>query len=244
MTSTSTQGRQEGRSPDHAQTRILIVDDHQLVSDALTILLEREADLEVCGRAANAAQAKPLVTKLLPDIVLLDLMLDGVIALRLLSWLHRLHPEVVPLVTSMYDESLYGERVLTAGARGFISKTASSKTLLQAIRTVRTGSYFFSDALVRQLLEQTGNKRRRKPDRLPELLTEREMEVFCLLGEGKKTAEIAHLLNLSASTIETYRERLKRKLGISNAAQLTYAAVCWLRDGLLPELSSVELSKN
>lgn len=207
--------------------RILIVDDHPLVREGLTLRLSLQPDLEVCGEATSEEEALQCVKRTRPDLMIVDISLKHGHGLDLIKQVRARFPAVKMLVVSGYQESLYAERALRAGALGYLNKQESSEKLLDAIRTVREGKLYTSPELSQWLAEQAlrGGRTQKSP---LERLTDRELEIFRLIGEGQTSGAIANQLLLSTHTIDTHRENIKRKLGLSNAAELSRAAVQWV----------------
>ncbi len=207
--------------------RILIVDDHPLVRAGFSQLICDEPDLEVCGEAADEAQALQLVTGTEPDLVIIDLSLAGGSGLNLIERIRAHHDGVAMLVASMHDESLFAERVLAAGALGYINKQEAPSKIIKAVRRVLKGKVYVSDAMTERLLGGlTGTTK--TPDQPPmQRLSNRELEVFELIGRGMTTGKIADHLQLSIKTIETHRENIKKKLGLSTGQELTRRAMHW-----------------
>jgi DNA-binding NarL/FixJ family response regulator len=200
--------------------RILLVDDHPLMREGMAQWIQRAPDLEVCGEAESAAQALALVEKHKPDLVLTDISLTGRSGLELIKDLHVLQPDLPVLVLSMHEESLYAGRALRAGARGYVMKRAGGDRVVEAIREVFQGRIAVSQEMATHLLEEYSGRRshsRRIP--LP-TLTDREYEVFQLIGEARSNREIAEQLHLSTKTVETHRMNLARKLKVNSAAEL------------------------
>lgn len=207
---------------------ILIVDDHPLFREGLVHLIRQERDLTVCGQAGTATEAMALVERLRPALVLLDISLPDRNGLELIKDLHALRPELPVLVISMHDESLHAERVLRAGARGYIMKQEGGSKILDAIRQVLAGQIYVSEKMSELILERLAGQRP-KGSRSPiEKLSDREFEVFSLLGQGLATREIARRLNLSVKTVEVHRVNIKRKLGLRTATELVRHAVRWV----------------
>jgi len=212
----------------HARNRpakVLIVDDHELVRRGLTEMLEREVDLTVCGEAEDAPTAMARVRDLEPDVVLADISLQQGDGLELVSQLQASYPKLCVLVVSMRDEILYAERAIRAGAMGFVSKNEPAERIVEAIRSVLQGKVHVSphvaDRMLQRMVSHTPT-----PEETPlDTLSDREMEVLNLLGNGLSTREVAERLNLSPKTIHTYREHLKKKLGLKSAAELIRYAV-------------------
>lgn len=208
--------------------RILLVDDHAIVRDGFAEVIKTHPDLTVCGEAESAAEAIAAVERLKPDLVVVDLSLQGGSGLDLLKNLKTLHPLMRMLVLSMHDEALYAERALRAGALGYVMKRQDSATLLRAIREVLDGRIFLSAAMRDQLLQKVvGGTRAAESDAVK--FTDREIEVLQLIGEGRTTRQIAQKLQLSISTVETHRAHIKKKLNVGNGPELIRAAVEWVQ---------------
>ena len=209
--------------------RILIVDDHPLVRTGLAQLIGDCPDLEVCGEAANMAEALRQVDELNPELAIIDLSLTGGSGLDLIEHIRARDRDTLMLVASMHDESLYAERVLAAGARGYINKQEAQERIIVAIRRVLGGKVYLSERMTERLLsgrvEANGDKRD------IDSLSNRELQVFELIGQGVATSGIAEQLNLSTKTIETHQARIKRKLGLESAHQLTQRAIRWVMSG-------------
>jgi len=209
--------------------RILIVDDHAVLREGLVAQINREAGLVVCGEAESARQAIEAVARLHPDLVLADITLPGRNGLELIRDLRALHPRLPVLVLSMHDASLFAERVLRAGGRGYVSKQQSGSQLIKAIRLVLSGQIYLSEEVSTRLLGSfTGKAERPKTLSPVELLTDRELEVFHLIGQAKETKEISRRLGMSAKTVEAHRASIKRKLKLKTGPELTRHAVLWV----------------
>lgn len=208
--------------------RIFIVDDHPLVRLGLAQLIADEPDLEVCGEACDAPAAQRSVRELQPDLVIVDISLQRGNGIELTKTLKTHDPAVKVLIASVHDESLFAERALHAGASGYISKQEAADKVIDAIRQVLDGQIYLSPDMTNQLLHRLGN---RQDDLLAgpslKLLSDREWEVFELIGRGLATRQIAKQLHLSIKTIETHREHIKQKLHLTNSAELTRRAVQW-----------------
>lgn len=210
------------------RSRVLIADDHPLYRDGLRVWLERQADLEICGEAEDAAEVLKKVKELHPDLLLLDLRLRGEDGFELIGLLRAEWPDLRILILSQSDEMLFGEHVLRAGAQGYIMKDQSASELLQAIRTVVRDEIYTSEKLAALLLRRIYFG---KPtDGAPSKLSVRELQVFELLGEGYSSREAASKLKLGLKTIETHRENIKRKLGLADAPSLVHAAITWVQN--------------
>jgi DNA-binding NarL/FixJ family response regulator len=209
------------------QRRILLVDDHAIVREGLAEIINSKPDLEVCGQASAAGRALEAVSRLRPDLVVVDLSLQGGSGLELIKQIKKLHPHLPMLVLSMHDEALYAERCLRAGALGYVMKQEEAGTVMQAVRSVLRGEVHVSKA-VRGRMLRTLAGRQLAPDQTGiSHLSDREIEIFQLIGEGRTTRQIAQKLHLSLSTVETHRAHIKEKLDLCNAAELMRAAVEW-----------------
>ena len=208
-------------------SKILIVDDHPIVRHGLAKLINDEPDLEVCGEADSAGDALTMMESEAPDLLLVDISLGGTNGIELIKRVKASDPEMRVLVSSMHDESLYAERALRAGAMGYLNKGENRETLLGAIRQVLRGKLYLSPRMSERLLHRFVLNDQ-EPDRPAiESLSDRELEVFQLIGEGLTTRQIASRLHLSPKTIETYREHIKAKLNLENSSELIRAAVQW-----------------
>jgi DNA-binding NarL/FixJ family response regulator len=211
-----------------AVTRILIVDDHPLVREGLIGLLAAQSDFVVCGEASGVAEARQLVASTRPDVAIIDLTLSDGTGIELIKDLRTRCPAVKLLVLSMHDESLYAERALRAGAVGYVSKHEASRTIVQAVRTILTGKLYLSPNLTELVVQRAfvagADLSRPAVDRL----TEREREVFELIGQGLSSRQIAVKLDVSPKTIETHREHIKEKLELTTSTELTRYAVQWV----------------
>jgi DNA-binding NarL/FixJ family response regulator len=207
--------------------KILIVDDHPCVREGLALRLSLHDDFEVCGEAESEEQAVALVKQTKPNLVLVDISLKSGHGLDLIKRIRTLDPTVKMLVISGFQESLYAERACRAGAMGYLNKQESSEKMIEAIRTVLAGERFLSPEISRRLISQALGSSDRKKSPI-EHLTDRELEIFRMIGEGLTTSIIASRLFLSTHTIDTHRENIKRKLAITTAAELSRAAVQWL----------------
>lgn len=212
-----------------SRKRILIVDDHAVLREGLVAQINREPDLVVCGEAETARAAVEAVEKFAPDLVLADITLPGRNGLELIRDLRAVRPGLPVLVLSMHDASLFAERVLRAGGRGYVSKQQSGSQLIKAIRHVLSGQIYLSEEVSTRLLGSfTGRKERPKTLSPVELLTDRELEVFNLIGQARETKEISRRLGMSAKTVEAHRASIKRKLQLKTGPELTRHAVLWV----------------
>jgi len=208
--------------------RLFIVDDHPMMRTGLTQLIDNEPDLKVCGDADTARLAFDAVRNLKPDLVLLDISLPDKSGLELIKDFKAVMPELLILAVSMHDESLYAERVLRAGGRGYILKQEGGKKILLAIRQVLSGQVYVSEKMSARILEIFSGRRTQAAGSPVERLSDREFEVFQLIGQGKSTREIAGHLNLSIKTIEVHRANIKDKLGLKNSTDLVHFAIRWI----------------
>jgi DNA-binding NarL/FixJ family response regulator len=210
-----------------APKRILIVDDHPITRYGLTQLINHEPNLLVCGEAESAAQALATIKSARPDLVLADITMPGRSGLEFIKDLQAQHPGVAVLVMSMHDETIYAERVLRAGGRGYIMKNEGGERLLEAIRQVLQGQVYISKSMSAALLEVFAPHRSRVGEATPGALSDREFEVFQLIGQGLSTRQIGERLNLSVKTIGTHRQHIKQKLKVRTGPELIRQAVRW-----------------
>jgi DNA-binding NarL/FixJ family response regulator len=215
------------KSAAQSKRRIFIVDDHPMMRQGLAQLIGAEPDLAICGEAENAERALDSIGSLKPDLVLADISLPGKNGLELIKDFHALQPGLPVLVISMHDESLYAERVLRAGGRGYIMKQEGGKKLMQAIRQVLEGKIYVSEKMSADILEIFSGRRAGAEGSPVEQLTDREFEVFQLLGQGKGTRDIAEKLHLSVKTVEAHRANIKTKLKLKSSPELIRSAVRW-----------------
>lgn len=212
-----------------AQKRVLIVDDHPIFRAGLTSLVNLETDMAVCGEAHDATQAMLAVEKLCPDLVLLDMSLPGKSGLELLKDIRALTPQTPVLIISMHDETLYAERVIRAGGRGYIMKQEGPEKIVRAIRRVLSGGISVSEGISSQILDALSGAKKGTSSSVS-TLTDREFEVYRLLGQGKEPHEIARILHLSIKTVDTHRSHIRQKLGLRNATELIHHATRWTAD--------------
>ena len=208
---------------------VFIVDDHSIVRRGLEQLINQEADLVVCGEAENGQAALEAMKKLTPDVALVDLSLDGESGLEIIKDIKARYPTVAVLVLSMHDEMFYAERVLRAGAKGYIMKLQAADKILAAIRRVLSGEVYLSDPMSAKILRKVAGGKADVVGSSIERLSDRELEVFQLIGIGLGTRHIAERISRSVKTIETYREHIKQKLDLKDATELTQAAIQWLQ---------------
>jgi DNA-binding NarL/FixJ family response regulator len=209
------------------KTRILIVDDHPIVRQGISQLINQEADLIVCGQAEEVHAALDAIATLKPDFLIIDISLNGPDGLDLLKTI-RLRDAAVPvLILSMHDENLYAERALRAGANGYIMKQEATDNVLIAIRRIVNGEIYVSDRMAKRMLMQFAGNTTTKRSPI-EGLSDRELEVFRLIGEGHATRRIAEELHLSVKTVETYQAHLKDKLALKTGRELVQHAIRWV----------------
>lgn len=208
--------------------RILLIDDHPIMRHGLAQLLSTEDGLNVCGEAGSARDGMTATERLKPDLVILDLTLPDKHGLELLKDIQTQHPGLRCLVLSMHDETLYAERALRAGARGYIMKEAAADHLITAVRKILSGGVYLSDNLSSKMIEQLSGVRGKANATGVENLTDRELEVLALIGEGVATKIIAERLGISTRTVEAHRAHTKEKLGITDGASLVKYAVQWV----------------
>ena len=209
--------------------QILIVDDHPMMREGLAQLINREKDLEIAGEADTAATAVEKTSQLKPDLVIVDITLPGRSGLELIRDIHSVHPGALVLVVSMHEESLYAERVLRAGGRGYVMKQEGGKKLMEAIRQVLSGQIYVSVATSARILETFSRDKTDAPHTGVQSLSDREFEVFRLIGQGESTRDIAGQLNLSVKTVEVHRLNIKSKLDLATASELVHFAVRWMQ---------------
>jgi DNA-binding NarL/FixJ family response regulator len=207
--------------------KVFVIDDHPIIRQGLTLLINQEADLAVCGEAEEMHSALKAIEACHPDILIVDISLNGPDGLELLKNIRITSPRLPVLILSMHDESIYAERALRAGANGYIMKQEATEKVLVAIRRILQGDVYLSDRLTTTMLQHY--VRGSSPSKLSPLvnLTDRELEVFRLIGEGHATRQIADELHLSVKTIESYQAHIKEKLALRNARELVQHAIEW-----------------
>ena len=208
------------------KTRIFVVDDHPIVRQGLSLLIDRERDLMVCGEAEEAQTAMQQIALSRPDILIVDISLNGPDGLDLLKNMRLKYPDLPVLVLSMHDESIYAERALRAGANGYIMKQEATENVLVALRRILNGKIYVSDRIANKMLQHYvgGSAGTRSP--IADL-TDRELEVFRLIGDGHGTRQIAEELHLSVKTVESYQAHIKEKLSLHSARELVQHAIQW-----------------
>jgi DNA-binding NarL/FixJ family response regulator len=209
--------------------KVLLVDDHPILRKGLGQLINAESDMLVCGEAEDSPKAFEAVGTLNPDVMVVDISLKGGNGIELIKNVKARYPDLAVLVLSMHDEALYAERALRAGSLGYIMKEEAIEQVLVAIRRVLTGDIFLSDKMKSRMLQQlTGTNRSKGVTNPIESLTDRELEVFRMIGEGRSTRQIAGELHLSVRTVEAYREYIKGKLNLKNSTELVQHAFHWV----------------
>jgi DNA-binding NarL/FixJ family response regulator len=210
-----------------AKKRILVVDDHPIVREGLALFINREPDLVVCGEAEDAMGAMHVLNSCKPDILIVDLSLNGPDGIDLLKNLRATHPALPVLILSMHDELVYAERALRAGANGYIMKQVATEKVLVAVRRILAGEIYVSDRIANRMLTHyiTGSGTLR--DSAIAELSDRELEVFRLIGEGHGTRQIAEELHLSIKTVESYQAHIKEKLSLRSSRELVQHAIRW-----------------
>lgn len=216
------------RPPNDKKKSVVIVEDHPMFRERLAELINREPDLEVCGEADNIRDGFDLITRSGAQVAIVDLTLQGSSGLELLKNLKAAGIALPILVLSMHDESLYAERVLRAGARGYITKSEASAKIMTALRQVLAGEIYLSPKMATKILRQLAGGG--EPSAGLDRLTDRELEVFNLIGRGQTTREISEALSLGSATVETYRARIKEKLQLENGARLQQEALRWVQN--------------
>ncbi len=209
--------------------KILIVDDHPLVRRGLAVVVNDEEDLHVCGEAADAPDARKLARVLRPDMAIVDISLANSSGLDLMKDLQSESPELLILALSMHDESVYAERALRAGAKGYITKEEATEEVVTAIRQILSGRVYISDQVAGKLVSRLQRSEPGPEGPLIGHLSDRELEVFSLIGDGHGTREIAERLHVGIKTVETYRVRLKEKLDLASGSDLLRTAIEWGR---------------
>lgn len=213
-----------------AKCKVLLVEDHPMFRERMALLINKELGMVVCGEADNIASAMEIIREAQPDIAIVDISLKGSSGIELLKDM-RAQGLVFPvLVVSMHAEELYAERALRAGAKGYIMKSEASSEVIEAIRTVQRGEVYVSRSMVGKILSRLTSSAQRTEATGVDALADRELEVFQLIGQGRNTREIARQLNLGESTIETYRARIREKLGLKNTAELAQRAAQWVTE--------------
>jgi len=215
--------------PKDNRTKILLVDDHAVVRFGIAQLINRQSDFTVCGEEEDASRALTAIATLKPDLVIADISLKDSSGLELMRNIKAQYPRLPVLVVSAHDETVYAEVAFRAGALGYLMKEEALDKIVTAIRRVLSGAIYVSDTLAARMLQQQIRGQSNVHESPVKSLSDRELEVFQLIGQWKKTREIAEELHLSVKTIEYYREQIKRKLGLESAAELTQHATAWVQ---------------
>jgi DNA-binding NarL/FixJ family response regulator len=217
-----------GKQPE--KIRILIVDDHPVVRESLKLLVQQEPGWEVCGEAENREQTLKLLAASRPHLTILDLSLADSHGTELVGDLHNQFPQMFILVLSMHDELVYAERVIRAGAHGYINKNEPPLKILTAIRRILSGEIYWTEKAAARVASKFARPSRTPATPTMDSLAERELQVFELIGIGQSTRQIAGILHIDISTVETYRSRIKEKLNLKNSAELLQFAIRWSKD--------------
>lgn len=207
--------------------QVLVIDDHPFMRAGLTQLIDRQSDLQICGEAGNPSEAMQVLKRCRPDLVLSDLTMPGRSGLEFIKDLTAAQTGLSILVVSMHDEAIYAERALRAGARGYIMKEAGGENLLAAIRQILRGEIYVSAKMAAQLLENVSARRPRSSQSPIEKLSDREFEIFQLIGQGNSTRAIADQLHLSSKTVDVHRSHIKDKLELRDSTELVRHAIRW-----------------
>jgi DNA-binding NarL/FixJ family response regulator len=210
------------------QTKILLIDDHPLLRNGIAQLISQQKDLIVCGEVDDSLKALDAIEKDNPDIVILDITLKKMSGIEVLKHIKVRFPRVKVLILSMHDETLYAPRALRAGASGYIMKQEAAENVITALRKILSGEVYISERMATQMLSRMVGGRATPISSPVDLLSDRELEVFTLLGKGDGTRDIAEKLNLSVKTIESHRAHIKEKLNLKNATELVRHAVQWV----------------
>ncbi|TET34464.1 MAG: response regulator transcription factor [Planctomycetota bacterium] len=216
------------KEPVGKKTKVLLVDDHPIVRNGLRMLIQHQPDLAVCGEAEDAPEALEIVESKMPDMVVIDLSLKNTSGLDLVKDIKGRYPKIRMLVLSVHDESIYAERVLRAGAAGYIMKKEVATKVVAAIRRVLTGEIYLSEEMSSRMVHMFIGGRSEASGHPIKSLTDRELEVFQLIGRGFKTGEVAKSLKVSVSTVEYHRAHIKEKLQLNDASELMRYAVQWM----------------
>ena len=214
-------------APRAVKKTVFVVDDHPLLRQGLAMMINREPDLMVCGEAEEAPAALKALAANRPDILIADISLNGPDGLDLLKNLRALYPDLPVLILSMHDESIYAERALRARANGYIMKQEATEKVLVAVRRILDGEIYLSSRMANKLLQQYRSGQTAETDSRLASLSDRELEVFRLIGEGLGTRQIAEGLHLSMKTVESYQAHLKEKLSLNTGRELMQHAIQW-----------------
>jgi len=207
--------------------KIFLVDDHPLVRDGLANLIHQQSDLVVCGQADDAVEALSKIGAIKPDLVVVDIHLPGSSGIELIKSIKNSYPDILTIALSMYDEKLYAERVIRAGARGYVMKRETSNRMLAAIREVLEGKLGVSEDVAALFMAKFVGGRSPVSGSSIELLSDRELEIFRMIGQGLDTRNVADTLHISIKTVQAYCARIKDKLNLANATELLREATLW-----------------
>ncbi|MFT3782688.1 MAG: response regulator transcription factor [Nibricoccus sp.] len=213
------------------KTRIFIVDDHPLLRRGLAELINREADMMFCGEAEDSPSAMKLIGQIKPDLVIVDISLKGYNGIELIKNIKAFDQKIQVLVLSMHDESIYAMRVLKAGAKAYVMKQEVVDKVMEAVRRIRAGKVFVSEKVASRMLDQVVVGGDPVTDSPVDLLSDRELEIVSMIGNGLPTRDIAGKLHISIKTVESHRARIKEKLNLDNAIQLVQFCVRWVEEG-------------
>lgn len=210
-----------------SQIRVFLVDDHPAIREAIRDTIEDTIDMEICGETSSSDEAFRQIEELHPDVAIIDISLNDAHGLDLVQNVRAQYPDVQTIVFSMYDENVYAERAIRAGAAGYLMKSEPTKNIVEAVRSVHDGEVYLSNRMASRILNKVAMGETSEPSFAIDELTDREMAVFQMLGQGYSVQEIQDRLNLSRKTIETYRRRAKEKLGFDTVSELLQYAVQW-----------------
>lgn len=209
--------------------RIVIIEDHQIVIDGLILLLKQESDIEVCGYALNAHDGLDLIAKQSPDVAIMDLSMEGKHGLELIKDCKAMYPEMSILVLSMHSESVYADRSVKAGAKGYMMKSESLAKVAEGIRSVHQGDIYVSDSIKKQMLHQTSTEYAYDVVQPASCLSDRELEVFTLIGQGLRPRHIVEQLNMSPKTVDSHCRNIRLKMNLDNMKALIDIASKWIQ---------------
>lgn len=231
LTDKAENGAQTGQNANcEGKSRILIVDDHPVLRRGISLLINEESDMAVCCEAKSAQEALDLLEKTEADLVLVDISMKGMNGLELIKTIKSKYPDLLTLVLSAHDASRYAERALRAGARGYIMKEENIDVVVTAIRQVLAGNIYLDQDIMPTILGKLVSGKSNKDATPSEILSNRELEVFEMIGKGARTSEIAETLRLSTKTIQVYRENIKKKLGLKDSVKLHQSAFQWCNE--------------
>ncbi|HQF37958.1 MAG TPA: response regulator transcription factor [Opitutaceae bacterium] len=217
-------------APVNLKTRIFIVDDHPLLRKGLGELINQQLDMIICGEAEDAPEALKAICQIRPDLVIVDISLKSQNGIELIKNIKAINPSIQILVLSMHDESIYALRVLKAGAKAYVMKQEVVDKVMEAIRRIRTGKVFVSERVAAQMLSQVVDGNDPSRNSPVDSLSDRELEIVTMIGNGTPTREIAQRLSISIKTVESHRAHIKEKLSLTNATQLVQWCVRWVEE--------------